>query len=297
MSDEVTKQPEVLEDDASVEAEDSSKGFMKLLDRFATGITLTTLSSLFLLILLWQTVVVYVYPGEQGVYWSRFLGGTTARFIGEGAQFKLPWDQIFKYDVRIQEYGNTLILLSKDGLEMEVKWSVRYQPDTELLHELHQSIGPGYALKVVIPESVSSLRQVLGNYKAEEIFAYDEASLLEQLAKKAEQNFGNYPIKVKNIHILQLKLPDDMANGIVQKMLREQELLSYEYRIKSTLAEKERLKTEAEGLRQFEEISKIPILKWRGIDATVELAKSENSKIIVIGTDSQELPLLLNSGN
>jgi soluble P-type ATPase len=37
------------------------------------------------------------------------------------------------------------------------------------------------------------------------------------------------------------------------------------------------------------------MLKWRGIQATTELAKSPNSKIIIMGTGQNNLPLLLNA--
>jgi len=72
-------------------------------------------------------------------------------------------------------------------------------------------------------------------------------------------------------------------------------MLAYDYRLKSAELEKKRLTIEAQGIQKFEEISNISILKWRGIDATVEMAKSPNSKIVVIGTDSKSLPLLLNT--
>jgi regulator of protease activity HflC (stomatin/prohibitin superfamily) len=52
---------------------------------------------------------------------------------------------------------------------------------------------------------------------------------------------------------------------------------------------------EAEGIRQFEELSKIPILKWKGLEVTSEFAKSNNSKIIIMGNGKNGLPLLLNS--
>lgn len=278
------------------DGEKKSGRLKSFFDRMQTGLVLSVLISLFVVTLFWQTIVVFNHPGQQGVYWSRFFGGTSDRLLGEGAHFKLPWDDIVQYDMRLQESGGNLILLSKDGMEMDVLWSARYRPDPAHLPELHQKLGPDYANRIIIPEAISSLRQVLGNYRAEEIFAYDETSLLTQLSDIAQAKFKEYPVFVKNILVLQLQLPKDMAQGIVNKLLYEQELLAYDFRVKAATEEKNRLKIEAEGLKQFEDISNISMLKWKGIAATVELAKSPNSKIIVIGTDSQELPLLLNSG-
>lgn len=262
---------------------------------FKTSIVLASLSGLFLLVLFWQSVIVYVYAGQQGVYWSRFLGGTSDMVLGEGAHLKFPWDDIYIYDVRLSAIHQTTMLLGKDGMEMKIRWSVRFRPIYKRLPELHQTIGPDYAEKAIVPGIISSLRQILGNYTAEEIYAYDEQALLGELETHVEKHFTNYPIYIKNLLILELQLPKEMEDGIVNKLLQKQQMLSYEFRQKSQELEKKRLKTEAEGIKQFEETSDISILKWKGIQATVELAKSPNSKIIVIGTNAQSLPLLLNT--
>ncbi len=271
------------------------KALLTSVHKIRTGLILSVLVLLFAIVLLWETVVVSHHPGEQGVYWSRFLGGTSDMILGEGTNFKFPWDDIIIYDMRLSTIERTTTLLSKDGMEMEVQWSIRFRPDSKKLPELHRKLGPDYANRIVLPEAISSLRQILGNYRAEEIFAYDENSLLEKLKTNTLEHFEGYPIFIKNILILKLVLPKDMAQGIVNKLLYEQEMLAYNYRLEAARHEKERLRIQAEGLKQFEAISKIPMLKWRGIEATVELAKSENSKIIVIGTGSNSLPLLLNT--
>jgi len=266
-----------------------------LLRQFRVGVVLSILTVLFLLVLFWQTILVYHHAGEQGVYWSRFFGGTSSRVLGEGAHLKLPWDEIYIYDIRLTAIRETTMLLTKDGMEMNIDWSVRFRPIPEKLPFLHQRIGPDYAQKVVVPGIISSLRQILGNYTAEEIYAYDEQALLSEMEALINRHFGAYPVIIKNLLIIKIKLPDKMADGIVDKLLYKQQMLAYDFRLKAAELEKQRLAIEALGIQKFEEISKISILKWRGIDATVQMAKSPNSKIVVIGTNSQSLPLLLNT--
>lgn len=268
---------------------------MSFLRQFRTSLVLSFLALLFLVVLLWQSIVIFNYAGQQGVYWSRFWGGTSQRILLEGVHFKLPWDKISIYDMRLATVNETTMLLSKNGMEMQVTWSVRYRPNSASLPLLHQKIGPDYADRVVIPGVISSLRQVLGNYTAEEIYARDEQSLLSELDTLIRQYFSAFPIDIKNVLIHRLQLPEEMAQGIVKKLLYKQQMLAYAFRLKGAKLEKQRLRIEAEGIQAFEKISHVSILKWRGIDATVELAKSPNSKIIVIGTNSQSLPLLLNT--
>lgn len=260
-----------------------------------TGVVLSILSALFLIVFFWQSVLVFNHPGQQGVYWSRFFGGTSDMILGEGAHLKLPWDEIYQYDIRLAAIHEHTVLLGKDGMEMDINWSVRYRPKIQELPLLHRTIGPDYAEKVIVPEVVSSLREILGNYTAEELYAYDEEELLYKLELQIQKHFETYPVFIKNLLILKLQLPEDMKQGIVQKLLHKQNMLSYEFRQKAQELEVKRLKTEAEGLKLFEETSNVSILKWKGIQATVDLSKSPNAKIVVIGTDTQSLPLLLNT--
>lgn len=268
---------------------------MGVLRKFRTGMVLSILTGLFLVVMFWQSILVFNHAGQQGVYWSRFMGGTSDRLLGEGAHLKFPWDEIYIYDIRLAAIHETIMLLSKDGMEMDITWSVRFRPKIDALPALHQQIGPDYAGKVIVPGVVSSMRQVLGNYTAEQIYASDEHALLAEMETLIEKHFSEYPVFIKNLLIVRLQLPKEMEDGIVRKLLHKQDMLAYDYRLKVAHLERQRLTIEADALAKFEKISKISILKWRGIQATVELAQSPNSKIVVIGTNSQSLPLLLNT--
>ncbi len=78
-------------------------------------------------------------------------------------------------------------------------------------------------------------------------------------------------------------------------MVAEQLNYEYDYKLQIEEKEKKRKEIEAEGVKQFEAISNIPILKWKGLEVTSEFAKSKNSKIILVGTSQKSLPLLLNT--
>ena len=61
--------------------------------------------------------------------------------------------------------------------------------------------------------------------------------------------------------------------------------------------EAERKKIEAEGISSFQKIVTEGInenlLKWKGIEATKELALSNNSKVVIIGSGREGLPVIL----
>lgn len=265
--------------------------FMPHSFRLVLGLLIVT----FLFVVMWREIFVSKHAGEQGVYWSRFFGGTLDLKLGEGTHLKFPWDRIFIYSTRVQESHGTTELLTIDGMPVRVGWSVRYHVDPERLPELHRNLGPQYADKVVVPEVVSSLRKVLGRYSADQIYAKDELSLVSEIDKQVKERVELFhPILFEVILLLRLELPEEMSRGIVEKQLYEQQLLSYSFRLQGEEEEKKRKLIEAQGIKDFERVARMSILKWRGIEATEELAKSPNTKMIFVGGGQNGLPLLLN---
>ena len=268
---------------------------VRVIEAHRFGITLLVLIVCFVVVSLWSSILVSNQSGQQGVYWSRFFGGTSDRILGEGTHLKFPWDEIVIYNMRAVEVHGKSLMLTKDGLEIDVIWSVLYRPEEAELPKLHRKVGPLFEEKIVVPEAISTLRQILGNYTAEEIYSRDERTLIGEMHNRVKAHIEVYPIVVESILILRLDLPKEMSKGIVDKLLAEQKLLAYRFRTKGEEAERGRKIIEAEGIKAFEEISKISILKWRGIEATTEIAKSPNTKIVIMGTGPNGMPLLLNA--
>jgi regulator of protease activity HflC (stomatin/prohibitin superfamily) len=265
-------------------------------ERFRFQITLSLLIAAFLVAALWRDVTVSNHSGEQGVYWSRFFGGTSDRILGEGIHFKFPWDEIIVYNTRVMEWHGKTGMLTRDGMEINVEWSARYRVDPSRLPLLHRMVGPMYAEKVIVPEVISSIRQVLGNYTADQIYARDEVGLVQELDVRVGAHVReHHPLFLEKLVLTRLDLPPAMAKGIVDKLLFEQSLLAYRYRLQAEEEESKRKEVEAKGIKAFEQTSGISILKWRGIEATQDLAKSPNAKIIVMGTGQASLPVLLNA--
>jgi regulator of protease activity HflC (stomatin/prohibitin superfamily) len=259
------------------------------------GIALFFLVTAFILVAFWDFIMVPKRSGEQGVYWSRFFGGTSDFVLGEGTHAKLPWDEIIVYDVRLSQISSKTVLLTRDGMEINVEWSVRYRPKQNQLPLLHKTIGPDYAKTVIVPETVSALRQIIGNYTAEQIYSRDEDSLIAEIQKATFRRMAPYPIEMENLLILRLDLPPDMAKSIVEKLVFEQTLLAYRFRNEAEEQEKRRKLIEAEGIRDFEATSRVSALKWKGLDVTRDIAKSPNAKIVIMGSGGDQMPLLLNA--
>ncbi|HEX6564165.1 MAG TPA: SPFH domain-containing protein [Chthoniobacterales bacterium] len=254
----------------------------------------------FALTLLWPYCVIYIPSGHAGVYYSLLFGGTDTRHIRkEGIQFKLPWDTIFDYDVRIQQLTYRYSVISSDGLTVQFNTSVRWRPRLESLGLLQKNIGPDYAQKIVIPETQTALREVVGNTPIDQIYSTNVVILQRAVVRAVEEVSGKY-IVVDNILITDVDIPEALKKAIEAKVTQFQNSLQYDYVLSVAKKEAERKRIEAEGIRDFQEIVTPGIsenfLRWKGIEATLDLARSDNSKVVVIGAQNG-LPLILDTGS
>jgi regulator of protease activity HflC (stomatin/prohibitin superfamily) len=250
--------------------------------------------------LLWPYCVVYIESGHAGVYYSLLFGGTDTRHIRkEGIQFKFPWDTIFDYDVRIQQLTYRYSVISADGLTVQFNTSVRWKPRLEGLGLLQKEIGPDYAQKIVIPETQTALREVVGNTPIDQIYSTNVLILQRAVVRAVEDMSGKY-IAVDNILITDVDIPTALKNAIEAKVTQFQNSLQYDYVLSVAKKEAERKRIEAEGIRDFQSIVTPGIsenfLRWKGIEATLDLARSDNSKVVVIGAQNG-LPLILDTGS
>ncbi|MBF0287232.1 MAG: prohibitin family protein [SAR324 cluster bacterium] len=259
------------------------------------------LSFAFLLFLFFlDRIVVTVPAGHGGVLYRRLFGGTiTDRVYGEGLQLVFPWDYMTVYDARLQEVKQEVKVLSQNGLTISLTVSVRYRPIYEKLGKLHKSIGPEYLKKAIQPVTIASVREVIGKYRPEELYTSHREQIQDEMLIEAIEKNGAHPILFEDIIIRTLMLPDLINEAIESKLKHEQLFLEYEFRLQREAQEAKRKLIEARGRERFQKtISpslKPEYLQWRGIQATLKLAESPNTKIIVIGGGKDGLPIILNT--
>ncbi|MGZ5007724.1 MAG: prohibitin family protein [Methylobacter sp.] len=261
-----------------------------------TVITLVMIIVLFLAFF-WSYVFISIKPGEVGVLYRRFGQGTvTDKTYPEGITLILPWNIMYIYDTRIQQYPHSMVALTKEGLKVELEISIRYYPELETIGILHQRIGPDYLHKVVIPEVESNIRVQVGHLDINNMYSPDPALLQLMVNETMDQLEKNY-ITIQDVVITRITLPKSIET-VMEKKIEYKELAeAYQYRIEGEKLEAKRKLIEADGIKAYNEtISKSmtsDILKWQGIQATTAISNSNNSKIILIGNNSKEMPIIL----
>ena len=213
-----------------------------------------------------------------------------------------PWNDLIRYDVREQKSEETMDVLDKEGLSINVDVTIIFNPFYEKIRFLHENIGTNYVAVMVIPNVRSSVRAVTGRYTAEEIYSTKRGEVESEIIEATRKALAAKNIDMKDLLIRSITLPEKIKAAIESKLQQQQEALAYQFRLERETSEAERKRIEAQGIADYNRIISASltsnILKQKGIDATLELANSQNTKVIVVGDSGNGgLPLILGSGN
>jgi regulator of protease activity HflC (stomatin/prohibitin superfamily) len=261
------------------------------------GFIIGVLVGLLIFLFFAERVVIFVDAGETAVLFKRFRGGTQLeKTFGEGLHIVLPWDHMEVYNVRIQHEYKQFEVLSANGLKILVDASIRYRPILENLPDLHQNVGPDYADRIVFPEVEAVVRQIFGQYLPEDIYS-SQKFIIQNTVQNAIFEVSERFVDLDELLITRITLPDMIVTAIEEKLEKEQIALGYQFRLDSERLEAERKRIEASGIHDFQTIISAGLtenyLRFKGIEATLKLAESDNSKIVVIGGGKDGLPIIL----
>lgn len=281
-------------------ADKSSTKLTRFFQKHFIGIIITVLLTVFVLAVILPAITVTIQAGERGVLYKRIFGNGVVldKTYPEGLHFVLPWNIMTRYNIRIQETYDVMTVLSLQGMEVKLELSIRYYPIEEQLPMLHENVGPNYMHTVVIPEVKGIVLSVFGNKDIEQIYT-NVYQLIEDANIAVKEDLKEKNIMVDELVVKSIELPETVRNAINEKITQMQISLSYKFRLKTAEQEAQRKTIEAKGIKSFQFIVSEGIsdnyLKWKGIDATLKLAESPNSKVVVIGSAKDGLPLILNT--
>ncbi len=250
------------------------------------------------LLLLFGSKMFYVLePGERAVVF-RSISGELERddIVGTGLKAIAPWNKIFRYEVREQKSEETMDVLSKNGLSVNVDVTVRFNPDYDKIGYLHETFGVNYVNRLVTPEVRSTVRRVAGRYTAEEIYSTKRNEVEGTIINETAEILAENNIIMQALLIRSINLPPDIKAAIEAKLEHEQEALAMTFINEKERLEAERKVIEADGIAKYNKILNSSlttmILKQKGIDATLKLAESPNTKVVIVG-GKDGMPLIL----
>lgn len=260
---------------------------------------LPAIIGLVVVIILISKSAVTINSGEAGVLYQTFGGGvvTDKPPLGEGFHLVAPWNRIFVYEVRQQALDEKMQVLSSNGLEIKLDATVWFQPSYNDLGRLHRERGEAYVQRVLQPAIRSAARSVVGRYIPEQLYASKREAIQEEIFEETKLLLENQYVQINEVLVRDVSLPVTIKDAIERKLRQEQESLEYEFRLEKAEKEAERQRIESEGKalanRILSESLTDMVLQEKGIQATVELSRSTNSKVVVIGSGDNGLPLIL----
>ncbi|MBD3170111.1 MAG: prohibitin family protein [candidate division Zixibacteria bacterium] len=236
--------------------------------------------------------------GHHGVKYYKFGSGTKlGKIYPEGFQWHFPWNSFFVYNTKLQTRIEELHVLSKDGASIGMDVSIWYRPIVEKLDSLQVTVGPRYYDVVVAPALRGEARAIVGRFTPEEIYSTKREEISGDILAGVKKLLANKFIYIDDILIRNVELPPNVSEAINLKLAAEQDAQKMKFLLQKERQEAERKKIEAEGIKEFNRIVSQglnqPYLRWKGIEATKELAQSQNTKVIIIGNSKDGLPVIL----
>ncbi len=262
-------------------------------------IALPFIFGVIVLVILLSKSAITIGSGEAGVLYKTFGGGvvTDQPPLGEGFHIIAPWNNVYVYEVRQQEVFEKMKVLSSNGLDIQLDASTWFQPKYEHLGKLHQEKSEQYKERILLPAIRSAARSVVGRYTPEQLYSSKRDAIQVEIYEETKKIVDDQYIQLNEVLIRDVTLPPTIKEAIERKLKQEQESLEYEFRLVTAAKEAEKVTIEAQGKADANRILSASltdkILQDKGIDATLKLSESPNSKVIVVGGGDAGLPLIL----
>ena len=252
------------------------------------------LIGLLIVILLFSSVT-RVDSGAVGVL--TLFGRVTGEALPEGIHLINPFKTNHELSIRTQEVKETASVPSSEGLVMNLDTSLIFHLNPERAADVFQKIGPRYADVLVEPNLRAAIREATASHSANALYTGEREAVARQIFDQLSKLLGQRGFIVESVLLRDIQLPATLKASIESKQQAEQEALAMSFRLQKEKQEAERKRIEAAGIRDFQQIVaqgiSSQLLEWKGIEATENLAKSPNAKVVVIGSGKNGLPLIL----
>ncbi|PYV55405.1 MAG: membrane protease subunit, stomatin/prohibitin [Acidobacteria bacterium] len=249
---------------------------------------------LVMIVLLFNSVT-RVATGHVGVL--TLFGKVTGESLGEGIHLINPLKTNNEMSIQTQTIKESANVPSAEGLMMSLDTSLIYHLNPDRAAEVFQKIGADYENVVVESTLRSAIREATASHSANALYTGEREMVGKQIYDELTSQLNGRGLTVENVLLRDIQLPATLKAAIEAKQQAEQESLAMNFRLQKETQEAQRKRIEAAGVRDFQQIVAQGItpslLEWKGIEATENLAKSPNSKVVVIGNNKNGLPLIL----
>ncbi len=254
--------------------------------------------------------IVQINAGEIGV--QKLFGKIQNNVLYSGLHFINPLVEVEHIDTKTQNYtmsgigdegqkagDDAIKVLTADGLEVTIDLSVLYRVVPNNAPKLLQQTGIDYEDKIVRPITRTRIRDNAVYYDAISLFSSKRDEFQQRIYKSIEKDFNSRGLLLENLLVRNITLPESVRKTIEQKINAEQDAQKMQFVLQKEQQEAQRKRIEAQGIADYQTIISQSLtdkqLQYESIKAQLEIAKSPNTKIIIMGKNTGNSPVILDT--
>jgi prohibitin 1 len=228
-----------------------------------------------------------------------FLGNVSDLTLKAGVNFVNPLARVVKMPIKTQEIKERMEVPSKEGLAVGLEISALFHLNPDKAAEVYKTVGENYVAIILEPQFRSVTRGVTAGYEAKALYTSEREVLAQQITAGLQNLVAPRGITIETTPLRQVVLPAGLTAAIEEKLRAEQESQRMQWVLTKEKQEADRKAIEAQGISNFQKIVaqgiSDPLLRWKGIEATMKIAESNNSKVVIIGSGKDGLPIILDT--
>ena len=230
-----------------------------------------------------------VLPGERGLILG--ASGLSKEPLKDGSHFKAPWNEVYFYDVRWQNYAEKIDAWSMDDVQLDIKAVIILRPIPEEVYSLAQTVGQDYYSQIVQPEFLAAVRNVVAAYPA---LMVSEKS--EEIARKVQtvvqERLKDSHLAIQSVALSDVDLPQLVLTALEQTQAQKQQKEQKEFELMIAGKDAEIARIRAEGQAKVQEaINRTLTPEY----LRYKLYDSPNSKMVLL-PDNLKVPIVVNPG-
>ena len=251
---------------------------------------------------------IQIDAGQVGV--KRLFGKIQPNVLTSGLHMINPLFEVDRVDARTQNYtmsgindeghksgDDAIRVLTADGLEVTIDLTVLYRVIPMEAPRLVRETGVDYEDKIVRPIARTRIRDNAVYYEAVALYSTKRDEFQNRIFKGIENDFKQRGLLLENLLVRNITLPATVKSSIEQKIQAEQESQKMQFVLAKERQEAERKRVEAQGIADYQKIISESLsekqLQYEQIKATMEIAKSQNAKIIMM--NGRNTPVILDT--
>ncbi|WP_414518820.1 prohibitin family protein [Nostoc sp. PCC 9305] len=239
-------------------------------------------------------LLVIVPPGNVGVV--NLFGEVSETTLNPGVHLLNPFSKVLNFSTRIKDIKENVDATSQEGLSLNLDVSLQYKLDPQKAATVYKTIGTDET-QLVISRFRSTVRAITANYPANAIYSTKRQEIAQKIDQQLTQEIPALGFIVEEALLRNIKMPDTLQAAIQNKLKTEQENQQMKFVLEKERQEAERKLIEARGIADSQKILSggltNQVLQLRAIEATEKLAKSNNSKLVIIGSEKGAVPIMI----